>query len=390
MPVGREDSYRYVNVGVGTPSVPHRLLFDTGSSTSWIISSKCTQSNCPNYTASKRPFATYNASASSTSHELGPYSSISYLGGGIAGVSYEDKWEIDNSSWSQTFLDTNQSSWGQAPVDGFLGLAFSTIAEPNVTTVTETLMRAGMLDEPRVGIYYANSLNQTLDVGDAGLLTLGGSHEDKYSTGLQPPIPVQYSQGQYEVWRASLLAITTIRKNTDSRNTTVPGGQNVGTDFTSSKRVTTINNLVPSGAYTVFDTGAESLGVPGSQLDALYDTIGMNYTKILNGEYIPMCSEFTDDWAVTFSYGLSMETATNITITGDMLIVPGFANREDACWPPFDNSGTNEYFFLFGTRWLRNFYTVLDFGSNNASTYNPTISFGYLKDEYKTDFSKGY
>uniref|UniRef100_L2G0U7 Pepsinogen c n=1 Tax=Colletotrichum fructicola (strain Nara gc5) TaxID=1213859 RepID=L2G0U7_COLFN len=109
----------------------------------------------------------------------------------------------------------------------------------------------------------------------------------------------------------------------------------------------------------------------------VYESIGMNYTAILAGEHIPLCSEFNSSWSFKFSFG-DYRTPQVVEITGEQLKRPGFAKRDDARWPP-ETSG----FTLIGTPFLRNFYTVWDFGAaaneTDISKFDPKLSFGKIK-----------
>ena len=121
--------------------------------------------------------------------------------------------------------------------------------------------------------------------------------------------------------------------------------------------------------------------MPPSQVDAIYESIGMNFTAILHGQHIPLCTEFNSSWSVTFSLGNAKQPRM-VTLTGDQLARPGFANGDQYCWPPFDK-GDVEGFFLFGTPLLNQVYTVYDFGSFDVPHYNPRIGFGQLKKQWK-------
>ncbi|KAL5630696.1 hypothetical protein BROUX41_000568 [Berkeleyomyces rouxiae] len=375
LPVIRDDGYNLVDVQIGTPPTTHRLRFDTGSATTWVVDEVCGNGGCAVHSSSQRPYSPYNASASSTSKATGVGGDIIYLGGHTTGPSYYDDFIIDGVSWNQSFMAANQSSWTQMPADGFLGLAFSTISDAETTTLVETLMWDGKLDKNRFGIYYADMANKDTDQG--GLLTIGDSLETTYANDVIARIPTQYSNGQLQLWRVDTYAITGTHKIT-------PTAASSATPAYSTASAASVSERLPllGGSYTVFDTGGSAMSVPTNMLEPLYRSIGMNWTAIINGEHIPLCTEFTSDWSVEFEF----TNGQNVAITGDQLALRGFANRDDACWPPFDDSGAEDYFFLFGVRFLRNFYSIYDFGSDNPDTYSPTISFAPLKDEYKSKF----
>lgn len=361
-----------VELEVGTPAVSHSLLFDTGSATTWMVTADCDNTtSCPNYSAYDR--TGYNESSSSTAASLGTSASIDYLGGVTSGVGVQDVFSAPsaaNTTWTQTFLAANSSSWMNIPADGFLGLAFSSIADANATTVVETLMQQGLLDEPRFGLYYGTEIEDTGGVAGNGTLTLGGSHEDVYVDGNMTWAPLSAPGADAQLWRVNMQYLTG----------TLTSGGNSSTSPTPTPSTTT-KTIPLGGAWGVFDTGAGRISVPEAYVYDIYTAIGMNYTAILNGDHIPLCTEFTDAWAVSFHFGDGYAPA-RVTLTGDMMRNPGFATGEDKyCWPPFD-AGDSDGLFLFGQGLLQKFYTVYDFGGFEAAAYDARIGFGALKGEY--------
>lgn len=366
----RKHMQSMVDVDVGTPPVSHSLLFDTGSATTWLFTADCDgTTSCPNNSGFNR--TGYNESASSTAERIGSTASMDYLGGVTSGWGAEDVFSVPsapNTTWPQTFLAANTSSWFNIPSDGFLGMAFSSIADANTSTLVETLMQQGLLDEPRFGLYYGTETEDTGGSPGNGTLTLGGSHEDVYVDGnlTWAPLSDPYDP---QLWRVNMQYM---RGTRPSNSTT-----------TTSSAAATITSSIPlGGSWGVFDTGGGRIYVPDPYVENIYASIGMNYSAILNGDHIPLCTEFTDAWSVTFNFG-DVYTPAMLTITGDMMRKPGFATGEDKyCWPPFETSGSNGL-FLFGGEWLQMFYTVFDFGGTQAGSYDARIGFGWLKDEYK-------
>lgn len=355
-----------VEVEVGTPAVSHSLQFDTGSATTWIVSSACDGTDsCPNGSGYNR--TSYDAASSSTSEAMGTSASITYLGGTAAGDGVKDAFSVPSSpnlTWTQTFLAADDSSWTNLPADGLLGLAFSTIAVGNTTTLVETLMQDGQLDQPRFGLYYGTELKDTGAGPGSGVLTLGGSHEDRYVDGDMEWTQLSAPSDNAQMWRVDMQYMV----GTQPDNSTTTGG----------KRTT----IPLSGAWGIFDTGAGRIAAPEPYLENIYASIGMNYTAILKGEVIPLCADFTDAWSIDLNFG-SWSSPTTVTITGDMLKTPGFATGEDIyCWPPVDPSGSDGL-FLLGGDFLQLFYTVFDFGGFEPANYTAKFGFGALKEEFK-------
>jgi hypothetical protein len=137
LPVVIKGTYSSVKLDIGTPPKEHQLLFDTGSSTLWTVSTDCTQDSCPERNTELYKRRYYNASASSTAVDVGIPAMIPYLGGNVEGEIYQDVFSaLDGSvEWNQSFIAVNESSWVWITADGFLGLGFSTIAELNTSTL---------------------------------------------------------------------------------------------------------------------------------------------------------------------------------------------------------------------------------------------------------------
>jgi saccharopepsin len=380
LPVVVKNSYSSVKLDIGTPPKEHQLLFDTGSSTIFIVNTDCTDSSCPDGSAPYYIRQKYNTSASSSAVDLGSIASIPYLGGNVAGDIYQDVYSALNGSveWNQTFLSANQSSWRFITADGFLGLGFSSIAEANTSTLVETLLWDGKLDAPRFSLFYGTNLE---DEGNQdGVLTIGGSHEDKYVDGEVVYTPLR-KEAEYQLWRAPLRSVNIlVAQNPADPNSTV--------EVHNGRRPTTkvANNTYPDANVTwsmfgsgsaVFDTGAGRLSVPDEITSALYYNLGWNLTKLVNGEERMGCQHSNASWAVTLTLGEGApEDDVSFSLRGDEFYAPG-----EQCQPPFDGSGMNS-FALVGATFLKRYYSVFDFGADQVDRYQPRIGFGRLKKEY--------
>lgn len=360
-----------VEVQVGTPPVSHALLFDTGSATTWMTTAECNASGaCANNSGYNR--TGYDAAASSTHESIDTSASISYISGGqVGGEGVRDVFSVPSqpgTSWLQSFLAADESSWFNIPADGFLGLAFDTISDANTTTLVETLMRDGLLDEPRFALYYGTETRNTNGTAGDGALTLGGSHEDVYVDGEVQWAPLDTPGAGAQVWRVNMqYSVGTPPSVVVDGNRTVGGGK---------------GQVSLGGQLGVFDTGADRISVPEAFIEDIYASFGMNWTAIINKDVIPLCEDFTDEWQIEFTFGYYLAPVT-LLLTGDMLKTPGFATGEDKyCWPPIDSSGSDGL-FMFGADLLQKFYTVWDFGSFESASYNASIGFGKLKEDYK-------
>lgn len=365
-----------MDIDAGTPLRPYRLVFDTGSSTTWVTSTACTETSCPN----PRPYnrTLYSANASSTSQDLHSFSRIPYIDGdGVAGAATRDVFSAPNSNfeWNQTFLSVNESSWRWITGDGFLGLGFSSIAEANTSSLVETLLWDHQLDSPRFGLFYGTVYDKTAEQN--GVLTIGASKEETYADG-----PVVYAplrkESPYQLWRTSLRSVNVlVAADPNGTVITTPGSLPHTTDPTGvfPRANTTWNTY--GGGTAVFDTGAGRVSVPPEFADAIYYNLGWNMTKLMTAQERMECSHLNSSWAITFTLGEN-DPANDVSfsIRGDEFTRPG-----SECMPPVDPSqGTG--FALIGSVFLSRFYSVFDFGADKVEDYKPRIGFGKLKKEW--------
>ncbi|USP75377.1 hypothetical protein yc1106_02651 [Curvularia clavata] len=380
LPVVIRDSYSSVKLDIGTPPKEHRLLFDTGSSTLWTVSTACTEESCPYGNGQWYTRQYYNASASSTGVDLRTSSSIPYLGGNVKGETYMDTFNNseDTVEWNQTFLAVNESSWRFITADGFLGLGFSSIAEANTTTLVETLLWDGKLDQPRFGLYYGKNLAN--EGPQDGVLSIGGSHEDMYVDGDVVYAPLSKTD-TYELWRTPLRSVNILVAQDPTNPNSV-----VETEVGKLPTTHLANGTFPEANVTwstfgygtaVFDTGAGRLAVPDDIIGAMYFNLGWDYEALLEGRQRFTCEAMNASWAVTLTLGDGApEDDVSFSIRGDEFLEPG-----SQCMPPFDSSDQAS-FALVGAAFLQRYYSVFDFGADKVAEYKPRIGFGRLKEEF--------
>ncbi|KAF1918640.1 aspartic peptidase domain-containing protein [Ampelomyces quisqualis] len=382
LPVEIRNSYSSVKFSIGSPPKEHNLLLDTGSSTSWLINTDCTESSCPDRSSPYYTRQPYNASASSTSVDLDIPATIPFLGGDVSGQTYQDTFSVpgdDNGlEWNQTFLSANTSTWRFITSDGFLGLGFSSIAEPNTSTLVETLLQQSALDSPRFGLFYGTNLRDTGPQN--GVLTLGSSHENKYVDGETIYTPLR-KEDPYQLWRAPLRSVNVLvaqRPNLPNSTVQIINGKLPTTSLTPGTfpRANTTWPMFGAGR-AVFDTGAGRLSLPDEIIGAVYFNLGWNLTKLYSGEERMTCAHLNASWAITLTLG-EAEQANDVSFSlrGDEFTIPG-----DQCMLPVDASGATG-FALVGAAFLRRVYSVWDFGAHNADGYEPRIGFGRLKPEW--------
>ncbi|KAF7909939.1 uncharacterized protein EAF01_003657 [Botrytis porri] len=376
LPVHIQDTYSSVVLEVGTPAKPYRLMFDTGSTTSWVTGRNCTDTSCPELSAFVR--TPYNDSDSSTSVDVHQYADIPYINGDfLAGYVFSDVFSDEKGtlSWNQTFIAAEQSSWRWITADGFLGLAFSSIAQNQTSSLVETLLWEDKLDETRFALFYGTNPNNT-GVQD-GVLTIGGSHEDVYVDGEVVYMPLRV-ETPYEVWRAPLRSVNVLVAR-ENQTVTVHNGKLPSTNAPANTQPKSNTTWPMHGSGTaVFDTGDGRISIPSSIIDAFYFNLGWNNTKLHNGEERMQCEHMNSTWAISFTFGETEDESNDVTfsIRGDEFFRPG-----EQCMPPVDDSGEST-FALLGHSFLERHYSVFDFGGNRVENYQPRIGFGRLKEEY--------
>jgi saccharopepsin len=366
-----------VELNIGTPPKPCRLLFDTGSSTAFITSTGCTSESCPD-TLTSFNRTLYDASASSSSQNLDTFDRVEYLGGDVAGAATLDIFSdpIGTLEWSQTFIAANESSWRWITADGFLGLAFNSITENATTNFVEPLLWDGKLDAPRFALFYGSNLATGGEQN--GVLTIGGSHEDKYVDGSVVYAPLR-KEDPYQMWRAPLRSVNVMVAGQPNATLNLRNGE---LPHTPEKEcvypcANTTWSMYGSG-QAVFDTGSGQVSLPDEMIDALYYNLGWNQTKLMHGEERMECQHLNASWAISFTLGESEDEGNDVSfsVRGDEFKEPG-----SECMPPVTNSGSYS-FALIGTPFLQRHYTVFDFGADKVEEYEPRIGFGRLKKEW--------
>lgn len=297
----------------------------------------------------------YDPAASSSAHNLGAFSRIPYIAGDdVAGFAYSDLFAGPSLAWNQTFLSANESSWRWITADGFLGLAFASIAETATNTLVETLLQQRALDQPRFAIYYGKNLNDT--GAQDGVLTVGGSHEETYVDAAQEgglKWVALRKEDPYEVWRTRLRSVTvSVDAAPNSTHTTLPAN---------------------STAAAVFDTGAGRVSLPPELIRDVYAALGWSYDALVAGTQRMGCADLNASWAVTLSLG---EEDVGFSLRGDEFTTPGAQ-----CMPPLDDSGV-QGFALVGAAFIKRHYSVWDLGGEGAGSFAPRIGFGRLRREY--------
>ncbi|KAH9913362.1 aspartic peptidase A1 [Fomitopsis serialis] len=173
-----------VSVGVGSPATQYSLLFDTGSSNTWVGAAK--------------PYA-----KTSTSNDTGHRVSVTYGSATISGEEYTDTVTLgDGLTITQQSIGVFDG-YGFGGLDGILGvgpvgLTERTLSDSDDTipTVMDNLFSEGIIDTEVLAVSFAPA---TSDNDTNGELTFGGTNSSKY-TGSINYVPITSTSPANEFW----------------------------------------------------------------------------------------------------------------------------------------------------------------------------------------------
>ncbi|KAF9283094.1 hypothetical protein BGZ68_005580 [Mortierella alpina] len=173
----RREGALYGNISVGEPPKVFKVLFDTGASFSWLISSSCIQHGCENRTK-------YDRTASSMYDNVPYFKNQSWklVYGGRAQASgnlASDVFDVSGLQEHQTFGVANYMTKQlvEQVADGVLGLAFHPSKWPvkGVGSFLQNALGAERFTKPVFSIF---------SVGDHGEVLFGGVDHSKFIGGL--------------------------------------------------------------------------------------------------------------------------------------------------------------------------------------------------------------
>eukprot|EP01012_Entosiphon_sulcatum_P044210 TRINITY_DN587_c0_g1_i1.p1 TRINITY_DN587_c0_g1~~TRINITY_DN587_c0_g1_i1.p1 ORF type:complete len:539 (+),score=45.55 TRINITY_DN587_c0_g1_i1:167-1618(+) len=169
----------FAPISIGTPPQVFRMLFDTGSSNTWVPSVQCGQV-CGYHHR-------YNSQLSSTASFDGRPFSIRYGTGSCMGVLTRDtvvlgahtplsNWVVNatNFTFAEITKQPHLSPFLAASFDGIVGLGFQTISVQNVPTLLDTLVAQGAISQPVFSFYLGEVSSSASTPPLAGELTFGG------------------------------------------------------------------------------------------------------------------------------------------------------------------------------------------------------------------------
>ncbi|CAF9942737.1 MAG: Vacuolar protease A [Alectoria fallacina] len=315
----RNDEY-YATVSIGTPPQEFDVVLDTGSANLWVPSLKCKALDC-------KLHRQYDSSSSSSYRENGSRFEIDYgsRGDGASGYISQDTVSIGGLSVNgQDFAeatDVHGEQFVYGKRDGVFGLSFQKHAVNLVVPPFYNMINQGLLSEPVFAFYFGNASRE----GDEAEMTLGGTNSDHYSGDL-----VELPLRRNITWETDFDSIT------------------FG-DWTAELNCT--------GAS--IDTGASMIVLPSPLADLINEKMGA--TRDANGQYNIECETRKHLPDVTFTLA-----GHNFSIGPEDYVF----DIEGSCISFFfsnDDSTSECPFALFGTVFLRKWYSVFDLGTKTIS-----------------------
>ncbi|KAH6695649.1 endothiapepsin [Plectosphaerella plurivora] len=299
-------------VQIGTPAQTLNLDFDTGSSDLWVFSTETPSSQVNGQTR-------YNPASSSTSTKVsGSTWSISYGdGSSSSGDVYTDKVTIGGLTVAKQAVEAAQkvsASFTSDPLDGLLGLAFSTI-----NTVKPTKQKT-FFDNAKA------SLNAPLFTAD-----------------LKHAAPGKYNFGYIDTAAYKGSITYTDVDSSDGFWSFTSTGYQVGSAAFKSSAV--------SG---IADTGTTLLLLPTAVVTAYYAQVSGSRYDSTQGGYVFSCSATLP----AFTFGVE---SARITIPGSYINFAPANNAGTLCFGGIQRN-TNIGFSIFGDVALKAAFVVFNGG----------------------------
>ncbi|XP_020221911.1 aspartic proteinase [Cajanus cajan] len=162
------DAQYYGEIAIGTPPQTFTVIFDTGSSNTWVPSSRCI------FSLACLTHVRYRSSQSSTYRENGTSAAIQYGSGAISGFfSYDDVKVGDIVVKNQEFIEATRepgTTFVTAKFDGLLGLGFQEISVGNAVPVWYNMIEQGLVRDPVFSFW----LNRNPEEENGGEIVFGG------------------------------------------------------------------------------------------------------------------------------------------------------------------------------------------------------------------------
>ncbi|KAL0579577.1 hypothetical protein V5O48_002415 [Marasmius crinis-equi] len=171
----------FSSVELGTPAREFRLLMDSGSSDLWVGGEGCQVDEEGGGGDCGKTHIYLGKNSSSTFIDMGVPFEITYGSGHVEGTKVLDDFtfggfRLPKLQFGVATLESEDFSDDEAPFDGLMGLALSSLSELQGVTPIEALVASGLIDEPIVSY----KISRRDDNKDDGEITFGALNEDLF------------------------------------------------------------------------------------------------------------------------------------------------------------------------------------------------------------------
>ena len=303
------DAQYYGPIYLGSPPQEFNVIFDTGSSNTWVPSKKCFSFACLLHQR-------YDSEKSNTFASNSTKFEIRYGTGAVEGFISTDRMEVGGLTIeNQGFGETTKMpglTFAFAKFDGIMGLGYDTISVAGVVPPFYNMFKQGLISEKVFAFYLSRASDGT---PQGGSLSFGGV-EGKYFHG-----PIKYAPVVRKgYWEVSLDAFSV-------------GDNDLGIKGTAA-----------------IDTGTSLIALPSAISDVINEQIGAK--KGFRGIYTVDCAEIPNMPSVSFEFGghkFPLEAKDYILQTSGGCISPFMG---------LDLPGLK--LWIVGDAFLRKYYTVYD------------------------------
>nr|XP_024217591.1 lysosomal aspartic protease [Halyomorpha halys] len=314
----------YGEIGLGTPSQPFRVLFDTGSSYSWVPSNRCEHLICRNHQR-------YSSDKSSTFTKNGTLVSLQYVNGRLKGFLSTDNLELAGMKIkNQTFVEViRKPAAGDSCFDGVIGLGLPSPSVKYIPTPLQNMIQQGIA--PGIFSFY---LNRNL----SGEVLFGGIDESIVEKTTLKYSPVAKKQQ----WQITMDSVT------------VDDGPMV----------------CDGGCPAIVDTGTSLILGPIGDIERINIALGGD-TRPFSGMHTVDCDSIASLPNITFTIN-----GQNFLLNGNDYVFEVISDDGICCVSGFMGMDLANNTWVLGHTFIKNFYTVFDMEKNR-------VGFGKLKDVQK-------
>lgn len=320
--INQMDVTYYGSIGIGSPAQNYNVIFDTGSSDTWVFSKGCSSPSC----SARQDL--YNAKESSSFKAAGKHFSIQYGTGSVAGMVAKDTLtigglKVSDQGFGQT-LHAPGSTFTNSPFSGIMGLGYPTISATKELPPMNNLFEQKLIRDPIFSFQFNDRSND-----NGGTLTLGGWDPKSIKEPLQW---LNVTKKAYWEVQMDKMSINDFKFEQKSR--------------------------------AILDSGTSLIVMPTHIATRVNRSI--NAKTSINGMSFVECSAVPNLPDIEFMLGgkkFSLESKDYILNFGQNTCVSAFQGMDLIQGAPF---------FILGDAFLRKYVSVYDFGNNMVALAEST------------------